>query len=75
MVLAITAMDAAKINGREYLHRRLEAVTDEADLEEIYATERQLLYVAVTRARDTLLISSGGEPSEFIEDVKPRKLS
>ncbi len=66
--VAVIACDSGIIPSDE----RLEAVTDEADLEEIYATERQLLYVAVTRARDTLLISSGGEPSEFIEDLKPR---
>jgi len=34
------------------LQQRIESVTDAADLEEIYATERHLLYVACTRARD-----------------------
>jgi len=63
--VAVVACDSGIIPS----DNRLESVTDEADLEEIYATERQLLYVAVTRARDTLLISSGGEPSEFIEDM------
>ncbi len=29
-----------------------ETVVDEADLEEVYKTERHLLYVACTRARD-----------------------
>src|SRR5450755_315053 len=30
---------------------RIETVTDDSDLEEVYATERHLLYVACTRAR------------------------
>lgn len=64
--VAVVACDSGIIPS----DNRLESVTDEADLEEIYATERQLLYVAVTRARDTLFISSGGEPSEFIEDMR-----
>lgn len=33
------------------LQARIEAVTDDADLEEVYNTERHLLYVACTRAR------------------------
>jgi ATP-dependent exoDNAse (exonuclease V) beta subunit len=46
------------------------SATDERALEEIYATERHLLYVAATRARDFLWIS-GCEPlSEFIEDLQ-----
>ena len=69
--VAVIACDSGIIPSDD----RLEAVTDEADLEEIYATERQLLYVAVTRARDTLLISCGGEPSEFVEDLRPRGAS
>jgi superfamily I DNA/RNA helicase len=66
--VAVVACDSGIIPS----DNRLESVTDEADLEEIYATERQLLYVAVTRARDTLLISSGGESSEFIEGMRTR---
>jgi ATP-dependent exoDNAse (exonuclease V) alpha subunit len=31
---------------------RIANVGDEADLEEVYASERHLLYVACTRARD-----------------------
>lgn len=50
---------------------RIEAITDEADLEEVYATERHLLYVAVTRARDRLLVSSAGHASEFLDDLRP----
>ena len=39
------------------LQERIETVTDDADLEEIYNTERHLLYVACTRARDHLLVT------------------
>ena len=38
-------------------------------IEDVYQTERHLLYVACTRARDRLLITCAGEPSEFIEDL------
>jgi superfamily I DNA/RNA helicase len=48
---------------------RIESVADPADLEDVYETERYLLYVACTRARDHLLVSSGDVPSEFIEDL------
>jgi hypothetical protein len=34
-----------------------DSVADEVELEEVYATERHLFYVACTRARDRLLIS------------------
>ena len=37
------------------LQSRIEAVADTADLEDVYNTERHLLYVACTRARDHLL--------------------
>ena len=53
------------------LQSRIEEITDEADLEEVYTTERQLLYVAVTRARDWLLVSSAGHASEFLDDLQP----
>jgi superfamily I DNA/RNA helicase len=49
---------------------RIETVGDDAELEEVYNTERHLLYVACTRARDHLLVSSGGEASEFLEDIR-----
>src|SRR5690606_38218429 len=50
------------------LQERIEAVTDDSDLEEVYKTERHLLYVACTRARDHLLVSSAGSASEFLDD-------
>jgi len=40
-----------------------------AGLQEIYDTERNLLYVACTRARDYLLVSSAGIPSELLLDM------
>ena len=49
---------------------RIDAITDEADLEEVYATERHLLYVAATRARDLLLVSSAVHGSEFLDDLQ-----
>jgi superfamily I DNA/RNA helicase len=47
---------------------RIETVADEADLEEVYDTERHLLYVACTRARDHLLITGVAPVSEFVDD-------
>lgn len=52
------------------LQERIESVTDEADLKDVYDTERHLLYVACTRARDHLLVTSGDMPSEFLEDLQ-----
>ena len=43
--------------------------SDDSDLEEVYNTERHLLYVACTRARDRLLVSSTAPRSEFIDDL------
>jgi len=52
------------------LQERIEAVGDDADLREVYDTERQLLYVACTRARDHLLVTSVEPASEFIDDIQ-----
>lgn len=52
------------------LQERIETVADEADLEEIYNTERHLLYVACTRARDHLLVTSVEPASEFLDDLQ-----
>jgi hypothetical protein len=49
--------------------KRIEAVGDDADLEEVYATERHLLYVACTRARDHLLVAGVKPASEFLDDL------
>ena len=52
------------------LQERIETVADDADLEEVYNTERHLLYVACTRARDHLLITSVEPASEFLDDLE-----
>jgi superfamily I DNA/RNA helicase len=52
------------------LQERIETVADDADLEEVYNTERHLLYVACTRARDHLLVTSVDPASEFLDDLR-----
>src|SRR6476659_5092214 len=52
------------------LQERIETVGDDADLQEVYDTERQLLYVACTRARDHLLVTSVEPASEFLDDLR-----
>lgn len=64
--VAVMACDDEVIPSQE----RIEAVGDDADLREIYDTERQLLYVACTRARDQLLITGLDPTSEFIGDLQ-----
>jgi superfamily I DNA/RNA helicase len=51
------------------LQERIEAIGDQADLPEVYETERHLLYVACTRARDHLLVTAVEPGSEFLEDL------
>jgi len=52
------------------LQSRIETIADDSDLEEVYNTERHLLYVACTRARDKLLVTSVNPASEFLDDLK-----
>lgn len=52
------------------LAERMATATDDAGMEEVYETERHLLYVACTRARDHLLVTSGDMPSEFLDDLR-----
>ena len=51
------------------LQERIETVGDDSDLQEVYDTERHLLYVACTRARDHLLVTSVAPASEFLDDL------
>ena len=80
--IAVTSMHLAK--GLEFravvvmacddeiipLQVRIEAVSDSPDLEDVYQTERHLLYVACTRARDHLLVTGLTPGSEFLEDLR-----
>ncbi|WP_368412604.1 3'-5' exonuclease [Dongia sp.] len=52
------------------LQERIETVGDDADLQEVYDTERHLLYVACTRARDRLLVTGVAPVSEFLDDFR-----
>jgi ATP-dependent exoDNAse (exonuclease V) beta subunit len=51
------------------LQERIDTVADPSDLEDTYNTERHLLYVACTRARDHLLVTGVEPASEFLEDM------
>lgn len=51
------------------LQDRIENIGDDADLQEVYDTERHLLYVACTRARDHLLVTGVEPASEFLDDL------
>ncbi|MDQ2079047.1 3'-5' exonuclease [Xanthobacteraceae bacterium Astr-EGSB] len=62
---AVMACDEEVIPAQE----RIADVSDEMELDEVYATERQLLYVAATRARDRLLVTGVAPASEFLSDM------
>ena len=49
--------------------KRLERYSGDLGVGEIYHTERQLLYVAATRAREHLLITGVKPASEFLNDL------
>ncbi len=51
------------------LESRITEAADEGELDDIYETERQLLYVACTRARDRLLVTGVTPGSEFLKDL------
>ena len=51
---------------------RIGSIGDDADLQEVYDTERHLLYVASTRARDFLLITGVEPASEFLDDLRAK---
>ena len=63
--VAVMACD----DGVVPLQARIETVSDESDLEDVYNTERHLLYVACTRSRDQLLVTGTEPPSEFLDDM------
>lgn len=49
---------------------RLATIGDIAELETAFETERHLLYVACTRARDRLLVTGIKPGSEFLDDLR-----
>jgi hypothetical protein len=51
------------------LQDRISSIGDDADLQEVYDTERHLLYVACTRARDYLVVTGVEPASEFLDDL------
>ncbi|KEO86024.1 DNA helicase [Erythrobacter sp. JL475] len=51
------------------LQSRVDAVTDEDELREVFDTERHLFYVACTRARDRLQVSGVSPISDFLADL------
>lgn len=63
--VAIVACDDQVIPSQD----RIEKITDQSDLEEVYNTERHLLYVACTRARDGLIVTGTYPESEFLTDL------
>jgi superfamily I DNA/RNA helicase len=63
--VVVMACDDEVIPSQE----RIDQIGDSADLEDIYNTERHLLYVACTRARDHLLVTSTDPASEFLDDL------
>ncbi|MDO8673877.1 MAG: 3'-5' exonuclease, partial [Dehalococcoidia bacterium] len=64
--VVVMACDDEVIPSQE----RIETVGDDADLQEVYDTERHLLYVACTRARDYLLVTGVAPASEFLDDLR-----
>lgn len=50
------------------LDERVADAADEAELDDIYETERRLLYVACTRAREHLLLTGVNPASEYLDD-------
>jgi hypothetical protein len=63
--VAVMACDEAMLP----LETRIAEAADEGELDDIYETERQLLYVACTRARDRLLVTGVAPGSEFLKDL------
>jgi superfamily I DNA/RNA helicase len=63
-IVAVVACDEETLP----LQSRIDAAADELELEDVYETERQLLYVAATRARDRLLVTGVRPGSEFLRD-------
>lgn len=64
--VAVIACDAEVIPSRE----RMALMAEDSDFKDAYNTERYLLYVACTRARDQLLVTGVVPGSDFLEDLQ-----
>lgn len=64
--VAVMACD----EGALPLDERVADAADEAELDDIYETERRLLYVACTRAREHLLLTGVTPVSEYLSDLQ-----
>lgn len=69
--VAVIALDEDVLPDAE----RLAGVGDINDLEAVQDTERHLLYVAATRARDRLLLTGIEPGSEFLDDLIANKVA
>jgi hypothetical protein len=69
--VAVMALDEDVLPDAE----RLAGVGDINDLEAVQDTERHLLYVAATRARDRLFLSGIEPGSEFLDDLLVNRLA
>ncbi len=65
----IETLTHAKASRKNIPTAEYQAVMEDSDLEEVYDTERHLLYVACTRARDHLLVTGVAPASEFVDDL------
>ncbi len=63
--VAVMACDADILPLRD----RIETIDDPDQIEDIYATERNVLYVACTRAREHLLVTGVAPGSEFLSGL------
>jgi hypothetical protein len=64
-IVAVMACDDVVLPSQE----QIDGAATEEELKEIFDTERHLLYVACTRARDRLHISGVAPVSEFLDDL------
>ncbi|WP_246733227.1 3'-5' exonuclease [Rhizobium ruizarguesonis] len=62
--VVVVACDEAILS----LDERVADAADEAELDDVYGTERRLLYVACTRAREHLVLTGLRPGSEYLVD-------
>jgi len=54
------------------LQEQVESVSDDADLQKAYDSERHLAYVARTRTRERSMVAAVEPGLEFLDDLKPQ---